>query len=95
MPVPLAGTRTLPRLSPVFRRCDLPAAAEAPTAGGRSRGPSSPLMSIHPPWHVPVMSAEVTETLQPGPGRVLVDGTLGDGGHAAAWLEAGGVVVGH
>ncbi|MCU0613301.1 MAG: 16S rRNA (cytosine(1402)-N(4))-methyltransferase RsmH [Candidatus Eisenbacteria bacterium] len=40
------------------------------------------------------MSAEVTETLQPGPGRVLVDGTLGDGGHAAAWLEAGGMVVG-
>ena len=32
--------------------------------------------------------------LNPGPDRVLVDGTLGDGGHAASWLEAGGRVVG-
>lgn len=34
------------------------------------------------------MLAETLEVLQPGPGRVLLDGTLGLGGHSAAWLEA-------
>ncbi len=34
------------------------------------------------------------EVLRPGPGRLLVDGTVGDGGHASAWLEAGGLVLG-
>ncbi|MBN1423876.1 16S rRNA (cytosine(1402)-N(4))-methyltransferase RsmH [Candidatus Fermentibacteria bacterium] len=40
------------------------------------------------------MVAEVMDALKPGPGRVLVDATVGDGGHAMAWLEAGGTVVG-
>ncbi len=32
--------------------------------------------------------------LQPSPGRVIVDGTLGGGGHSEALLEAGATVVG-
>lgn len=37
--------------------------------------------------HVPILCAEVMETLAPQPGDVVVDGTLGYGGHAGAFLE--------
>ncbi len=37
--------------------------------------------------HVPVMLEEVLRFLQPGPGGVYIDGTLGGGGHTEAILE--------
>lgn len=37
--------------------------------------------------HLPVMLAEVVRWLDPRPGMVLVDGTLGGGGHARALAE--------
>jgi 16S rRNA (cytosine1402-N4)-methyltransferase len=37
--------------------------------------------------HVPVMLDEVLTALDPRPGQVIVDGTLGGGGHAAALAE--------
>lgn len=37
--------------------------------------------------HVPVLVAEIVAALRPGPGDVLVDCTLGYGGHAAALLS--------
>lgn len=37
--------------------------------------------------HVPVLLKEVLEILNPRPGELFVDGTLGDGGHAAGILE--------
>lgn len=40
--------------------------------------------------HLPVMCRETLMALNPGPGAVLVDGTLGLGGHAEAWLEQTG-----
>jgi len=40
-----------------------------------------------PTGHVPVMLEEVLETLSPRPGQVVVDGTAGAGGHAAAILD--------
>ncbi len=46
--------------------------------------------------HVPVLAQEVVEWLRPAPGRTIVDGTLGGGGHARLLAEAvnpGGVVV--
>jgi len=38
--------------------------------------------------HVPVLLQEVIAALQPQPGGVYIDGTVGAGGHAAAVLEA-------
>jgi len=38
--------------------------------------------------HVPVMVAEVVEVLRPTPPGVIVDATVGAGGHAAALLDA-------
>jgi 16S rRNA (cytosine1402-N4)-methyltransferase len=45
------------------------------------------LMSDRPPVHVPVMLDEVVGWLDPRPGAVIVDGTLGGGGHARALAE--------
>lgn len=47
--------------------------------------------------HESVLLEEALAWLNPGPGKVLVDGTLGLGGHARRWLEASapdGQVVG-
>jgi len=47
--------------------------------------------------HVPVMLDQVVRWLRPRPGAVLVDGTLGGGGHARALAEAvgqNGLVIG-
>jgi len=38
--------------------------------------------------HTPVLYQEILQALQPGQGRVYVDGTLGAGGHAWGILEA-------
>ena len=46
-----------------------------------------------PDWHEPVLRDEVVALLQPAPGRVYLDGTLGGGGHAGALLAAGADVV--
>ncbi len=43
-----------------------------------------------PSRHRPVLVEAVLAALDPAPGRVLLDGTVGMGGHAAAWLEACG-----
>jgi len=45
-------------------------------------------------WHRPVLRDEVLALLQPAPGRVFLDGTLGGGGHAESLLAAGARVVG-
>jgi len=49
------------------------------------------------PWHIPVMLQETLELLNAAPGKVIVDATLGGGGHAAALLERilpGGRLIG-
>ena len=44
--------------------------------------------------HVPVLFDEVMAALAPAPGMLMVDGTLGGGGHARGLLERGADVVG-
>ncbi|HEY7725841.1 MAG TPA: 16S rRNA (cytosine(1402)-N(4))-methyltransferase RsmH [Anaeromyxobacteraceae bacterium] len=44
--------------------------------------------------HEPVLASEVVELLEPGPGRLLLDCTVGGGGHAERFLEAGAAVIG-
>ena len=45
-------------------------------------------------YHRPVLLEETVEMLQPLPGRTILDGTLGGGGHSEALLEAGARVIG-
>lgn len=44
--------------------------------------------------HVPVLKTETLSLLEPGPGRRIVDGTFGFGGHSQAMLDAGAEVLG-
>ncbi|MDO4751779.1 MAG: 16S rRNA (cytosine(1402)-N(4))-methyltransferase RsmH [Akkermansia sp.] len=44
--------------------------------------------------HVTVLAAEAVQALQPGEGKVLVDATLGGGGHTERMLQAGAEVWG-
>ncbi len=50
--------------------------------------------SATPFHHVTVLRAEAVEALQPAEGRVLVDATLGGGGHSELMLEQGATVWG-
>ena len=46
-------------------------------------------------YHRPVLAAEVVELLAPHPGSLVVDGTVGGGGHAEAILKTGADVLAH
>ncbi len=50
-----------------------------------------PPMHFH---HISVMLDEVLAALEPRPGQLILDGTLGGGGHAEALLRSGARVVG-
>jgi 16S rRNA (cytosine1402-N4)-methyltransferase len=45
-------------------------------------------------YHESVLLAETVEALAPAPGKIIVDGTLGGGGHTEALLRAGAKVIG-
>ena len=45
-------------------------------------------------FHLPVLLQPTISSLQPGPGKLFLDGTVGGGGHALALLEAGASVIG-
>jgi 16S rRNA (cytosine1402-N4)-methyltransferase len=44
--------------------------------------------------HEAVLAGEVVEIMRPGPGRLLLDCTLGGGGHSELFLEGGAQVIG-
>ncbi len=43
--------------------------------------------------HEPVLAKEVVQLLAPGPGKLLLDGTLGGGGHSERFLAEGARVI--
>ncbi len=47
-------------------------------------------MTVPGSIHIPVLLDEVLQNLEPRPGQVFVDGTLGGGGHTRALLDAVG-----
>jgi len=47
-------------------------------------------MTDNAPSHIPVLLDEVLTGLNARHGATLIDGTLGAGGHSAAWLDASG-----
>jgi 16S rRNA (cytosine1402-N4)-methyltransferase len=58
---------------------------------------SSLSMNLPPSGHDPVLIDEVVEYLQPGPGKIFIDCTLGRGGHALAiakLLGPSGLLIG-
>ena len=54
----------------------------------------NPNKSSVPSYHTPVLLQEVLEFVRPMEGKVIVDGTLGGGGHTEAMLQAGAQVIG-
>lgn len=44
-------------------------------------------------YHTPVLLTEILELLQPGPGKLFLDGTAGGGGHTRAFAERGARVI--
>ena len=68
-----------------------------PGGGGGGAAPESepPEFSSRnlPFYHAPVLLAEVIDLLQPAPGKLFFDGTLGGGGHSEALLQHGARVV--
>ena len=68
---------------------------------GQTSGPGNDLPSLPthgpqsaPVYHKPVLVAEVLAAFQPIRGRLIVDGTLGGGGHSAALLAEGAKIIG-
>src|SRR5260221_9763942 len=45
-------------------------------------------------YHLPVLLREVLDYLRPGPDEIFLDCTIGGGGPARAFLEAGGEDIG-
>jgi 16S rRNA (cytosine1402-N4)-methyltransferase len=43
--------------------------------------------------HEPVLATEVVDFLRPAPGRTIIDGTLGGGGHSSLLLKGGARVI--
>ena len=63
----------------------------------RNDSPAPPALGAGGAYHIPVMRDAVVALLDPRPGRVFVDATLGGGGHAAALaahLAPGGRLIG-
>jgi 16S rRNA (cytosine1402-N4)-methyltransferase len=56
--------------------------------------PEEPPSSQPPDYHEPVLLKEVLHFLKPSPGKLILDATLGGGGHTEQLLKAGAHVIG-
>ena len=61
---------------------------------GEYYGPERDEHSGDEGYHVSVLRAETVDCLKPAKGKLIVDATLGGGGHTEALLERGAVVIG-
>ncbi len=68
--------------------------AEAENTGADTEADEDFSAAAAPFHHVTVLRAEAVDALQPAEGRVLVDATLGGGGHSELMLERGATVWG-
>ncbi len=59
----------------------------ADPGGGASGASGGPVR------HIPVLLPEVLASLEPAPGKIILDGTFGAGGYARAILDAGAKVI--
>jgi 16S rRNA (cytosine1402-N4)-methyltransferase len=81
-----AGTARQPRGNTVARAASGWLSARAPGVSGDSASGDG--------YHVPVMAQEVAEWMRAEPGKFIIDGTLGGGGHSRMFLDAGAEVLG-
>ncbi|WPB79708.1 16S rRNA (cytosine(1402)-N(4))-methyltransferase RsmH [Archangium violaceum] len=65
-----------------------------PVPPSRSRGPRSSRRPLADFSHQTVLLSESVDVLRPGAGKVIIDGTLGGGGHSEALLARGATVLG-
>ncbi len=89
----LAAGESIADIQPHYGRTDAPE-AECPVSSAYTNPKT---MSESSSLHVPVLLDQVVHWLEPRPGAVLVDGTLGGGGHAKALAAAvgnDGLVIG-
>jgi 16S rRNA (cytosine1402-N4)-methyltransferase len=66
----------------------------APSRQSSATRSSPTLQAARNDYHEPVLLAETLAALIPGPGRVILDATVGGGGHTDALLRAGARVIG-
>ena len=60
----------------------------------RSSPMTTPEEASKSDYHIPVLLPDVIDFMAPEQGKVIVDGTLGGGGHTEAMLQAGAHVIG-
>ncbi|TDU64238.1 16S rRNA (cytosine1402-N4)-methyltransferase [Prosthecobacter fusiformis] len=70
-----------------------PVEGEPGSSGGPEQVPGPGGAREVPFYHLPVLMNEVLEALEPAPGKLIFDGTLGGGGHTEALLQRGARVV--
>ena len=101
------GTAPLPPIFPAMTPCCVTVGAAKWVMASRSPSPSigtsdflmagrveeqgtAPL----PPYHLPVLPVEVDAWMDAKPDDVIIDGTLGGGGHTSLFLQKGATVLG-
>jgi 16S rRNA (cytosine1402-N4)-methyltransferase len=82
--------------TPAWAFASLP--SESATSSGSASGGAAPASFSAPSfdplaYHAPVLPDEVLHYLQPAPGKVFLDCTLGGGGHSELLLAAGAQVI--
>ncbi len=83
------GLGTARRLAVDVEACAAPGwlSAQASAHFSSSRDPTAD-------YHLPVFPEEICEWMAAGPGSLIIDGTLGGGGHSELFLKAGARVLG-